>query len=63
MFSGDQLTTARAHGSKHTCANGLRGVDRLKGIALATEDWHAKVCLLHYVYAIGTCMHMKLSIV
>lgn len=61
MFSGgDQLTTARARGSKRTCANGLRGVDRLEGITPVTEDWHAKVCLLHvrlcHKYTLKLCV-------
>ncbi len=40
FFGGDQLTAARARGSKRARVNSLSKVTRLEGIVPCAEDWH-----------------------
>lgn len=46
LIGGDQLTAARARGAIRQRQNSLTAMERLEGFLPATEDWHAKVCLL-----------------
>ena len=46
LFSGDQLTIERAVNTISSVANGYTPKDRLEGINLQLDDWHATVKLL-----------------
>lgn len=46
VFGGDQLTTARMRGSQLDRVTSDTGVDKLKGVILAFENWLAKVLFL-----------------
>ena len=49
VLGGDQLTAARARGSKRIRHNEERGKDRLEGLMPVVEDWHAKMCFLEVI--------------
>ncbi len=46
LMEGDQLTAARAGGTKAIRSNSERQKERLAGLVPVCEDWHAKMCLL-----------------
>lgn len=43
LFGGDQLTAARARGSKRMMINASSRVKRLEGMIPVAEDWHTKL--------------------
>ena len=43
LLGGDQLTAARARGSKSLRASHDSAKDRLDGLVPVVEDWHARV--------------------
>lgn len=46
LQGGDQLTASRIRSGKRIKRNSVRGKERLEGFVPASEDWHAKMCLL-----------------
>lgn len=46
LFGGDQLTVARARGTKGLRHTEDSGVDRLDGLVPVIEDWHARQTLM-----------------
>lgn len=46
LLGGDQLTVARARGSKAIRGDHDSNQQRLDGLLPTVEDWHAKQCLL-----------------
>lgn len=47
LKGGDQLTVARARGSKRIRSNSLRPLDRLEGLIPVCEDWHTRGCFVN----------------
>ena len=43
LFGGDQLTVARARGSKGIRANSSTAKERLEGLLPVVEDWHSRM--------------------
>ncbi len=46
LMGGDQLTAARARGTKAIRSNSERQKEKLEGLVPVCEDWHSKMCLL-----------------
>ncbi len=62
LIGGDQLTAARARGSKKVMVNAATRAKRLEGIVPVAEDWHTKlnllgVCLTLEIFSIPIAMH------
>ncbi len=45
LFGGDLLTCERVRGAKRHRQDAATMVERLEGIEVVSEDWHAKMCL------------------
>lgn len=59
LMGGDQLTAARARGSKRVRSNSENPKERLEGLLPVCEDWHAKQCLLgvsNIIIVIAECL-------
>ena len=46
LVGGDQLTVAQICGSQRIRGNSDTNEERLDGLLLVAEDWHAKVCFM-----------------
>ena len=48
LIGGDQLTTERIKGAQGLRRNSTHATGCLEGFVPVTEDWHTKVCFLHF---------------
>ena len=58
LFGGDQLTVARARGTKTMRCTHDRATDRLEGLTPVVEDWHTRMTVMKVSRCDGSCVSL-----